>query len=81
MTRDEIVAALKANIADTLDDVDVNSIDTSKTMKDVGANSLDIVEIVSRTMRQLKVKIPRSELNKLENIDALIDLIENTAKG
>ena len=81
MTRDEIVATLKATIADTLDNVDVASIDTSKTMKDLGANSLDIVEIVSRTMRQLKVKIPRSELNKLANIDALIDLIEQTANS
>lgn len=81
MTRDEIVTVLKANIADTLDDIDVDSIDTSKTMKETGANSLDIVEIVSRTMRQLKVKIPRSELNQLENIDALIDLIEKTANS
>lgn len=81
MTRDEITAVLKANIVDTLDDIDEDSIDTSKTMKETGANSLDIVEIVSRTMRQLKVKIPRSELNQLENIDALIDLIEKTANS
>ena len=80
MTRDDIIAELKKNIAETLDEVDINNIDTTRTMKDVGANSLDIVEIVSRTMRQLKVKIPRSELNDLENIDALIDLFEKSAK-
>jgi acyl carrier protein len=44
-------------------------------MKELGANSLDIVEIVSRTMRELKVKIPRSELNSLANMDGLIDLL------
>ena len=76
MTRDDIIDVLKKNISETLDEVDTNNLDTSKTMKEIGANSLDIVEIVSRTIRQLKVKIPRSELNKLANIDALIDLIE-----
>jgi acyl carrier protein len=81
MTRDDIRAVLIKNIGETLDDVVISNIDTTKTMKDVGANSLDIVEIVSRTMRQLKVKIPRTELNRLENIDALIDLIEENAKA
>lgn len=79
MTRDDIVGVLKKNIAETLDDVDVSNLDTSKTMKEIGANSLDIVEIISRTMRQLKVKVPRSELSKLANIDALIDIIEKKA--
>jgi acyl carrier protein len=81
MTRDDIRAVLIKNIGETLDDVVISNIDTTKTMKDVGANSLDIVEIVSRTMRQLKVKIPRTVLNRLENIDALIDLIEENAKA
>ena len=81
MTRETIIETLKKNISETLDDVDTSSLDTRLTMKDIGANSLDIVEIVSRTMRQLKVKIPRSELNKLENIDALIDLIYESANA
>ena len=81
MTRSEIIEVLKKNISETLDDIDVSNLDTSKTMKEVGANSLDIVEIVSRTMRQLKVKIPRTELNNLANIDALIDLIEEKANA
>ena len=45
---------------------------------DYGANSLDLVEVVSRSMRQLKVKVPRSELNKLENIEQLVDLFHKT---
>jgi acyl carrier protein len=44
-------------------------------MKDLGANSLDIVEVVSCTMRDLKVKVPRSELADLTNVDGLVDLL------
>ena len=44
-------------------------------MKDLGINSLDIVEVVSASMRELKVKVPRSELSKLTNIDGLVDML------
>ena len=44
-------------------------------MKDYGANSLDIVEVVSGAMRELKVKVPRTELNKLTNVDGLVGLL------
>lgn len=81
MQRDEIVEVLKKNICETIDDLDPERIDTTLTMKDLGANSLDIVEIVSRTMRQLRVKIPRSELNSLENIDGLIELLLDAANA
>ena len=40
-------------------------------MRDHGANSLEMIEIVSRTMRQLKVKVPRVRLNRVNNIDEL----------
>ena len=43
---------------------------------DYGANSLDIVEIVSGTMRELKIKIPRTELSDIHNISGLIDKFE-----
>jgi acyl carrier protein len=78
MTRDEIWGVIKKHLSDAVDDLDVSSIDTTKSMKDYGANSLDLVEVVSRSMRELKVKIPRAELNKLTNIDGLIDLFHKS---
>ena len=50
-------------------------------MKDLGANSLDIVEVVSRSMRELKVKVPRAELAKLTNIDGLVDLLYEVSRA
>ena len=49
-----------------------------REMKELGANSLDIVEVVSCSMRELKVKVPRAELNKLTNIDELVDLLHRS---
>lgn len=78
MTREDIWGVIKKHLGDAIDDLDVNTIDTTKSMKDYGANSLDLVEVVSRSMRELKVKIPRAELNKLTNIDGLIDLFHKS---
>ena len=75
MTRDDVLATVKKHIVDVAEDMDPASIDTARSMKDLGINSLDIVEVVSCAMRELKVKVPRSELSKLTNVDALVDLL------
>lgn len=79
MTREQILSTVKTYLVDAVDDLDPNRIDTSQSMKDLGANSLDIVEVVSRTMRELKIKVPRAELSKLENIDGLVDLLHDVS--
>lgn len=75
MDREAVAAVVKKRLCEVLDDVDESAIDTAGTMKDLGANSLDIVEVVSCAMRDLKVKVPRSELSKLTTMDGLIDLL------
>ncbi len=80
ITKEAIFEIVKENLIDTLDeDVDEGAIELGQSMKDLGANSLDIVEIVSSSMRQLKVKVPRSELSKLTNIGELVDLLHQVA--
>ena len=73
MTKEEIIEVLKRNIVENLDDVEIEEIDPQRTMKDYGANSLDMIEVVSCSMRELNIKIPRSELADIKNIDELAD--------
>jgi polyketide biosynthesis acyl carrier protein len=79
MTRDEILTVVRKHLAAILDGVDAVSIDPQRSMKDYGANSLDIVEVVSATMRELRVKIPRAELSKVTNLDGLVELLHGAA--
>ena len=81
MTREQVLEVVKKYIADAVDDVDVSKLEPAKSMRDYGINSLDIVEVVSRSMRELKVKVPRSELNKLENIDGLVDMLHKAVEA
>lgn len=73
MTREEVVAVITENVLDNLEDIEGEEIDPSKSMKDYGANSLDIIEVVSASMRELKIKIPRADLADISTIDELAD--------
>ena len=75
MTRSEVLAVVQKHILDVTEGLTADAIDPAASMKDLGINSLDIVEVVSTSMRELKVKVPRSELAKLTNIDGLVDLL------
>ena len=79
MTREVILGVVKKHLLQTVDDLPEEKIDPSKSMKALGVNSLDIVEVVSCTMRELRIKVPRSELSKLSNIDGLVDLLHQVA--
>jgi acyl carrier protein len=73
--RKEIVSVVRKHLVDVVGDLTVSDIDMSRSMKDLGATSLDMVEVVSLSMRELKVKVPRSELGRLTNMDGLVDLL------
>lgn len=73
MTKPEVIEVIKRIIEENLDDVSANEIDPQKSMKDYGANSLDMIEVVSCSMRELNIKVPRAELAEIKNIDLLAD--------
>lgn len=79
MTREVILGVVKKHLLQTVEDLTEDRIDPSKSMKALGLNSLDIVEVVSCTMRELRLKVPRAELTKLSNIDGLVDLLHRVA--
>jgi acyl carrier protein len=73
--REEIASVVRKHLADVMGDLKASDIDMSRSMKDFGATSLDMVHVVSLTMRELKVKVPRSELATLTNMDGLVNLL------
>lgn len=81
MTREHVLEVVKRHLVDIIEELEGVEIDPAKSMKDLGANSLDIVEVVSASMRELKVKVPRSELNKLTNINELVDLLHSMSSA
>jgi len=76
MSREEIFNVIKKNIKEILENVKDEEITEEQTLKNLGADSLEIVEIVSRSMKQLKIKVSRTELAGLKNLGELVSLFE-----
>ncbi len=72
-TKEAVVEVILKNLRENLYDVDTETIDPKSSMKDHGANSLDVIEVVSATMRELEIRVPRSELTQIENIEQLAE--------
>jgi len=79
MTREEIFAVIQANIREIIAGTKDKEILESHSMRDLGADSLEIVEVVSRSMKQLRIKVPRTELFEVRDLKGLLDVFEKAA--
>jgi acyl carrier protein len=76
MTRQQMLETLIKNMSVVIPSFKDQAVtDASSLVQDFGADSLQIVEIVSRTMRAANVRMKRTELNKAKNIGELIDML------
>ena len=76
LSKDEIFNIVVKHYVDTVGEIDIATIKPEHSMKDLGASSMDIVEVVSSSMRELRVRVPRNELSELKNIGDLVNLLE-----
>ena len=74
-THQQVLNVVSKHMRLNIDGLDGMEIDPSKSMRDLGASSLDTVEIASASMRELKVKVPRTKLSGLKNIQELVNLL------
>ena len=75
MTQDEVFEIVKKHLCEIVESIDPDTVAPEKSMKDLGASSLDMVEVVSCAMRELRVRVPRGELSDLQDIGGLVALL------
>lgn len=79
MDREEIIGVVKANMQAIIEGARGKDIRETDSMRDFGADSLEIVEVVSRSMKQLRIKVPRAQLLDVKNLSDLVDTFERAA--
>jgi polyketide biosynthesis acyl carrier protein len=70
----EIFAVVKSCILEVVPDVKASAIAPNSSMRDLGANSVDRMEVVTLAMERLKVKIPVVEFTNVSNIGQLVQV-------
>jgi polyketide biosynthesis acyl carrier protein len=81
MERQQILDVVIKHLRRNVDGLDEVAIDPSKSMAEYSASSLDIVEVVSASMRELQIKIPRTRLAEIKNMNGLVDLFHEVKKA
>lgn len=76
MTRKEILGVIQDKVRQIVPDAENIELDETMRLSDFGANSMDIVEVVSRSMKELQIRVPRSELMLADDLDELVGLFE-----
>jgi acyl carrier protein len=79
--KEEIFVIVRNHLCAIVETVDPVQVTRSGSMKELGASSLDMVEVVSCSMRELRVRVPRAELSKVRNIGELVDLLDEAASA
>ena len=74
MSRSEIFEVVKVQIYQIVSHLRGKELHETDNLTDLGADSLDIVEVVSGSMKQLNIKVPRTKLSMVDELSELLDL-------
>lgn len=80
MEHEEIVAKVKEIIAKQLGVEEEKIVPEAKFIEDLGADSLDTVELVMKFEEEFKIEIPDQESEKIRTVGDAIEYIKQNAK-
>jgi acyl carrier protein len=75
MTKEEVLTKVKAVVAEKLNVGEDQVTEEAKFVEDLGADSLDQVELIMALEDEFKLKIPEEEVEKLTTVGTAIDYV------
>lgn len=75
MTKEEVFEVVKTKVLEVLNDVKVEDITPDRSLSELGANSVDRVEVSMGAMEQLDLRIPRVQLYGVTNLAELVEVL------
>ncbi|MEU0880584.1 phosphopantetheine-binding protein [Lentzea sp. NPDC005914] len=72
MTEQEIFAVLRRHLLDVLPDLDEGRIRLDRSMKDLGANSIDRMDVVIGVQDELGVTVPAAAMKDVHDLRSLV---------
>ncbi len=75
MNTNDIMQIVKGIILEVLPGLSLEQIEIDKSLKELGANSIDRMEVVTMSMEALGIKVPMTEFGQVTNIEGLIGVL------
>ena len=80
LTQTQVFELVKKNILEILPKTQADLIVPEQSLVDLGANSVDRMEIVTLSMEDLGVKIPLMSFARVFNIESLVEVLFTNQK-
>jgi len=80
MNNSEIFDAVKKNIMEILPDLDESAISPDQSLLDLGANSVDRMDVITMTMEDLDTAVPLMSFKGAATVGDIVAVLA-TAKG
>jgi hypothetical protein len=75
MNREEVLRIVTRHVAEAAGERDDSAIDPARSMRAYGLGSLDMAEVMSRTLYELNLDVPLPAPRRLTSINDLVDLL------
>lgn len=75
MSRDEILAKLRKIVSEQLDVPEEKVTEDAKFQEDLGADSLDVVELVMKLEDEFGIEIPEEDAEKITTVKDAVEYI------
>jgi len=75
MTQEDVFQTVKTVTLEVLPFLTGDDVTPEKSLKDLGANSIDRMEVVTRSLEMLELKIPLVEFGKVKNLQGMVDVL------
>jgi polyketide biosynthesis acyl carrier protein len=76
-TKQDIFDIVKQHTLAVLMDIDADEVTMDTSLTDLGANSIDRVEVVMYSMESLGIDVPRTAFQGVRDIRSLVDLLHS----
>jgi polyketide biosynthesis acyl carrier protein len=81
LDKDAVFQIVKANTLKVLTELAPGEVTIDKSLTELGANSVDRVEVVIYSLEELNLKVPISEFRGIANLRGLVDLLHRHASA
>lgn len=75
MTDDQIFEIVRRHVIDVLPGVDPDAVRPERAMRDLGANSLDRMDVVIGVQDELGIRVPTSALAGVNDLRSLVGVL------
>lgn len=75
MTKEEVFAVVRRHVREVLPDTPESEIRPERSMRELGANSMDRMDVVVAAMDELGIHVPPVALAEVDNLGGLAEVL------